>query len=58
MYNVTGVIPGGLVVKIWVCLPIQEIWVWSLGWKDSLEKKMATHSSMLCVCVYVCDLHV
>ena len=26
---------------------MQEIWVWFLGGEDSLEKKMATHSSML-----------
>ena len=25
----------------------QEIWVWSLGWEDPLEKGMATHSSIL-----------
>ena len=25
----------------------QETWVWSLGWEDPLEKKMATHSSIL-----------
>ena len=25
----------------------QEIWVLSLGWKDPLEKEMATHSSIL-----------
>ena len=24
-----------------------EIWVRSLGWEDSLEKEMATHSSIL-----------
>ena len=24
-----------------------ETWVWSLGWEDSLEKEMATHSSTL-----------
>ena len=24
-----------------------ETWVWSLGWKDPLEKEMATHSSIL-----------
>ena len=24
---------------------MQETWVWSLGWEDSLEKEMATHSS-------------
>ena len=23
---------------------VQEIWVWSLGWEDSLEKGMTTHS--------------
>ena len=26
---------------------MQEIWVQSLGWKDPLEKGMATHSSIL-----------
>ena len=26
---------------------MQEIWVQSLGWEDPLEKKMATHSSVL-----------
>jgi len=25
----------------------QEMWVWSLGQEDPLEKKMATHSSIL-----------
>ena len=24
-----------------------EMWVWSLGWEDPLEKEMATHSSIL-----------
>ena len=26
---------------------MRETWVQSLGWKDSLEKDMATHSSIL-----------
>ena len=26
---------------------IQEMWVQSVGWEDSLEKEMATHSSIL-----------
>ena len=26
---------------------IQEMWVWSLGQEDPLEKEMATHSSIL-----------
>ena len=25
---------------------MQETQVWSLGWKDTLEKEMATHSSI------------
>ena len=30
------------------CLPaMQETWVRSLGWKDPLEKEIATHSSIL-----------
>ena len=28
-------------------LPMQEMWVRSLGQKDPLEKEMATHSSIL-----------
>ena len=26
---------------------MQETWVRSLGWEDALEKRMATHSSIL-----------
>ena len=41
----TQVFPGGSVVKN---LPaMQEMWVRSVGWEDALEKKMATHSSIL-----------
>ena len=37
--------PGGTVVKN---LPaMQEMWVWSPGQGDPLEKEMATHSSIL-----------
>ena len=25
---------------------MQETWVWSLGWEDPLEKRMATHRSI------------
>ena len=28
-------------------LAVEEIWVQSLGWKDSLEKGKATHSSIM-----------
>ena len=37
--------PGGSVVKN--PLAKQETQVWSLGWEDTLEKEMATHSSIL-----------
>ena len=30
-----------------ILLPMQEMWVWSQGWEDPLEKEMATHSSSL-----------
>ena len=30
-----------------ICLPVRETRVWSLCWEDSLEKEMATHSSIL-----------
>ena len=34
---------------------MQETWVWSLDREDPLEKKMATHSSILaCILVYSC----
>ena len=36
---------GGSVVKNPPAM--QETWVASLGWKDPLEKEMATHSSLL-----------
>ena len=32
-------------VKNWSAM--QEMWVQSLGWEDSLEKEKATHSSIL-----------
>ena len=37
--------PGGSVVKS--PLPVQEMWVQSLGWEGPLEKEMATHYSIL-----------
>ena len=37
--------PGGSVVKNQPAM--QETWVWSLGQEDTLEKEMATHSSIL-----------
>ena len=39
---------NSLVAQMVKCLPaMQETWVRSLGWKDPLEKEMATHSSTL-----------
>ena len=37
-------VPGGLVVKN--LHATQEMWVWSQGGEDPLEKEMATHSSI------------
>ena len=37
--------PGDSVVKN--LLPMQEMWVPSLGWEDPLEKEMVTDSSIL-----------
>ena len=28
-------------------LPMQEMWVQSMGWEDPLEEEMATHSTIL-----------
>ena len=30
-----------------ICLPMQEMWVQSLGWEDPLEKEVTTHASIL-----------
>ena len=30
-----------------ICLPMEEIWVQSLGWEDPLKKEMTTHSIIL-----------
>ena len=39
---------ASLVAQLVKSLPgVQETWVWSLGQEDPLEKKMATHSSIL-----------
>ena len=39
---------ASLVAQRLKCLPaMRETWVRSLGWKDPLEKEMATHSSIL-----------
>ena len=40
---------GASLVAQWLKthLPMKETWVQSLGWEDSLEKEMATHSSIL-----------
>ena len=37
--------PGGQWWRIF--LPVQEAWVWCLGWEDLLNKEMATHSTVL-----------
>ena len=43
-----SVIRASLVAQTVKCLPtMQETRVWSLGWEVPLEKKMATHSSIL-----------
>ena len=43
--SVLNIRDGGSVVKNH--LPMQEMWVRSLGQKDSLEEGMATHSNIL-----------
>ena len=30
-----------------ICLPVQEIWIWSLVWEDPLEREMITSSNIL-----------
>ena len=44
----TLLIGASLVAQMVKNLPaMQETWVQSLGWEDSLEEEMATHSSIL-----------
>ena len=44
----SGGFPSGSVVKNPPARQeLEEMWVWSLGWEYSLEKEMATHSSIL-----------
>ena len=46
--STTLVFWASLVAQMVKNLPaMQETWVRSLGWEDSLEKRMATHSSIL-----------
>ena len=54
--NTVGFMPSGSDGLLALCLVAQmvknppamkETWVLSLGWEDSLEKEMATHSSIL-----------
>jgi len=44
-HNANKGFPGGSAVK--TSPAVQETWVPSLGWEDSLEEGMATHSSIL-----------
>ena len=45
--EVYGVNWASLVAQMEKNLPaVWETWVWSLGWKDYLEKGMETHSSI------------
>ena len=42
-----GWVRASLVAQMVKNLPVQETWIWLLGWKDALEKGMATHFSIL-----------
>ena len=43
-----GIIRASLVAQVVKNLPaMKENWVRSLGWEDPLEKRVATHSSIL-----------
>ena len=43
--GILDIFPGGSAVKNQPS--VLERWVQSLGWEDTLEKEMATHSSIL-----------
>ena len=48
LLGITWILRASLVAQ-WqrTCLPMQETQVQILGWEDSLEEDMATHSSIL-----------
>ena len=46
MLSVTGFPSGSAVKNVPTVQEIQETWVRSLGWVDSLEWEMATHCSV------------
>ena len=46
MYKIDGLPPWLVVKNSPTMQKTQEMWVWSLGWEDTLEKGMATHSSI------------
>ena len=48
LYTVICVFLASLVAQTVKCLPaMPETWIQSLGWEDTLEKEMETHSSTL-----------
>ena len=48
LLNEDSIIWASLVTQMVKNLPaMHETGVWSMGWKDPLEKEMATHSSIL-----------
>ena len=48
VWQVVSLPQASLVAHLVKNLPaLRETWVQSLGWKDTLEKEMATHSSIL-----------
>ena len=40
-------VPWGRLLYMPIVTPMQETWVWTLGWEDLLEEGVATHSSIL-----------
>ena len=47
MYLVKVLFWASLMARWLIHLPVEETWVQSLSWKDTLEKEKATHSSIL-----------
>ena len=46
-FGVYSILKASLMAQQWKNLPAaQEMWVWSLGWEDPLEKEMSAHSSI------------
>ena len=54
IFSISNIITYTVVAQLVKNPAMKETWVWSLGWEDSLEEVMATHSSIPAWRIPVC----